>query len=318
MTYGYSKSGGAKGFLTGSVVGSIGPWLAGEPLTFAPGRRFAISSQDTGGFASASNIGYMNALVTEGGGRLSVDFGNALPMVLKDGVIGLQDLGPITVAVAKTPDTVAANADAIAVAPGVSEGETLAPADYEAIGVLSAYDIAWLRTTGGVVDFPVPAAAQALIADHPLLILLPAAPDQLVGIRECLGGMWARADDFVQRIDTAATGWVSSTVSIWAMRWSEPWPGAPLNLSLQPPAPGQGGTGEPTEVKPPQAAIPIINIPASAISLPPTATAGADGVAVVTYGPPVRAIRAATWTARSMCSTTCPTWPTGRRSRRSR
>src|SRR3569833_12678 len=63
MTYGYSKTGAVA--LSGSVLVILGTWLNGEPKSFAPGRRFSIAYPNQNPFASAFNIGYMNALVSE-------------------------------------------------------------------------------------------------------------------------------------------------------------------------------------------------------------------------------------------------------------
>jgi hypothetical protein len=289
VTYGYSKWRGDAA-LTGSVIGSIGPWRNVEPLSFALGRRFAPSGDQANKnapFASASNIGYSTALVSENGARLTVDFGICLPLQLAPsagGPIAPQDLGPITVAVAKQGDVVTQTATGLSVTPGVVESQKVGSEEYETIGVVDSYDVAWLQTTGGVVDFDVPGAARALIADHPLLLLIPGKrPNiQIVAIREAFGGLWARADNFVQRVDAAPNGWVPADIYIWAMRWGKPWGGAPLAFSL-PPVSDQGNTGDAKEVKPPQVDTPDNNLPLAKIIVPTVATAGDDGVARVIY-----------------------------------
>ena len=291
MTYGYSKSGGTNDFLVGSVIGSIGPYLPGDPEMFAPGRRFAPSASSPNlPFASACGLGYMTGTVSADGATFSLDLGNSLPMSLVDQnlkpgqapYLALQDLGPLTVVVLKGEDPFASIGSGAITAPYVSEGDGLTPEGYEVIGVVQGYDMAWLLSTGGIVDLAVPAAAAALFGDHPLAILLGAAPGPLtIGIRETVAGAWVRADQFVQRVDTAETGWVSAPVNLWAMRWGRPWAGAPLLASLQPPQPGAGGTGDPDEVKPPQTSIPLINVPADKLSVPSALSAGDDGIAVL-------------------------------------
>ena len=77
MTYGYSKTPGTGGFTFGSVIGTIAPWKRGEPLSFAPGRRFAPMA---GVFASSAGFGYMNAALSQDGrGFLSIS-GKSFPM----------------------------------------------------------------------------------------------------------------------------------------------------------------------------------------------------------------------------------------------
>jgi len=283
LVYGYSKSGGANDFLYGSIVGSIGPYLAGDPEMFAPGRRFAPSANSPNlPFASASGIGYMTGAVSPDGATFSLDFGNSLPMWLTNQGLELQDLGPLTIVVLKGQDPFACIEAGAVTAPYVSEGDGLTPDQYEVLGVVQGYDMAWLQSTGGIADLPVPAAAAALIGDHPIAVLIGSGPGPLtLGIRETVAGAWVRADQFVQRVDTAETGWVSASVKLWAMQWGRPWAGAPLQASLQPPQPGAGGTGDPKEAKPPQTKIPLINVPADKVSVPATLNAAADGIGVL-------------------------------------
>ncbi|HEV3459753.1 MAG TPA: hypothetical protein VHG32_24665 [Thermoanaerobaculia bacterium] len=291
LTYGYSKSRGPDDFLVGSVVGSIGPYLPGDPEMFAPGRRFAPSASSANlPFASASGLGYMTGAVSPDGATFSLDFGNSIPMWLVDKglqpgqvpYLALQDLGPLTVVVLKGEDPFASIDSGAVAAPYVSDGDGLTPDQYEVIGIVQGYDMAWLQATGGIADLPIPAGAAALIGDHSLAVLLGSAPAPLtIGIRETVAGAWVRADQFVQRVDTAETGWVSAPVSLWAMRWGKPWAGAPLQASLSPPLNDQGGTGDPKEEKPPQAVIPLINVPPDKVLVPATLTTGDDGVGVL-------------------------------------
>jgi hypothetical protein len=284
VTYGY-RAGTAPGArLSGSLIGSLGPWLQGEPLSFAPGRRFSISATSSNApFASAANIGFFTALVSPDRRHLSLDLAVGFPLQLaNDRTIHPLDAGSITVAVAKTADTTAA--DGSTVSPGITEGQVVTPDLYETVGTINDYAAAdWLGRTGGVADFDVPDSARALIGDHPLLLLLPVTGGgQQVAIRECIGGLWTRADEFVQRVDAAPAGWVSSSVDIWAMRWGAPWSGAPVVFSL-PTVTGQGDTGNADEVKPPQVSTPDNNLPVGAVSFPPQVVSGADGKATFTY-----------------------------------
>lgn len=295
MTYGYTRDASDRQqFTYGSAIGSIGPWSRGEPLMFAPGRRFApAASGPMASFASASGLGYMTAALSHDSSILSVDFGNALPLVLADeGVppdraqITVAQLGPLTVAVLKEADHVAPSSNGSFVTmPAAIEGEELAPERYDVVGVLRDYDAAWLQRTGGIADLTIPTALRARVLDRPLLILRAAREDlQTVAIRETTGGMWVRADDFVQRVDAAPTGWVESEVTLYAMRYGRPWPSAPIDVSILPKQEGQGGTDDDTEVKPPQATIPAINTPADKVSAPSRIRSGADGRATLRYG----------------------------------
>lgn len=291
MTYGYSKTPIEQGFTFGSVVGTIGTWERAGPLTFAPGRRFAPSTP--GAFATAAGIGYMNGVLSPDGRTLSVDFGNSLPMwqVQDDGPgsspaghsIVLKDLGPLRVVVLKQADTVTSGASGLVLTASVSDGDAVTPDRYEEVGTVRSYDIDWLKATGGIADLAVPEAARALIGDHPIAVLIgDGKGGETVAIRETVGGIWVRADDFVQRIDAAAAGWVSSTVTLYAMRYGKPYPGALVDVSLLPPDDDEGGA-YPDQVKPPQTRIPTINVPADRLSLPGSVTTDGNGVATMSY-----------------------------------
>lgn len=291
MTYGYSKTPVQQGFTFGTLVGSIGPWRRGNPLMFAPSRRFAPAT--AGAPASASGIGFMDGALSADGKVLSLDFGNSLPMwqVADNGPhatpsghrIVLRDLGPLKVVVLKEADAVSSNPHGLAMVASSSEGDPLTPDQYEEIGTVEGYDIDWLLATGGIADLAVPEAAQALIGDRPLAILTgDGAGGGTIAIRETIDGIFVRADNFVQRLDAAASGWVSSTVTLYTLRFGKPYPDAQLLISLLPPDNTGGGAGA-DEVKPPQTEIPYINVPADKLSLPPAVTADADGVATLTY-----------------------------------
>jgi hypothetical protein len=291
MTYGYSKAPVDQGFTFGTVVGTIGTWKQGDPLTFAPGRRFAPSAQ--GASASPSGLGFMNGALSEDGGTLSLDFGNSLPMwQVQDNGPGaapsghriiFQDLGPLRVVVLKKADEVLTNDSGLAMIASTSDGDTLDPAQYEVVGTVEGYDIDWLRTTGGIADLAIPEAARALIGDHPIAVLVgDGKGGEIVAIRETVGGVWVRADDFIQRVDAAESGWVPSTVTLYAMRFGKPLPNAFIEMSLMAEVDGAGGAYA-DEVKPPQTDIPPINIPPEAVSLPAFVMADANGVATLSY-----------------------------------
>jgi len=288
MTYGYSRTPGTQGFTFGSVIGTIGPWTAGEPLMFAAGRRFGPTSgsglYSAPNWSSASGIGYMTGAVSADGSVLSLDFGNSLPLLQETAAdcgqsIGVKDLGPLRVVVLTEADAVTQSKQGLAMIPSAVEGEQLTAGQYVEIGVLQGYDMAWLKATGGIADLPVPEAARALIGDHPLAIL---TGDATLDIRETVGGVWVRADEFVQRLDAAEEGWVPSSVALYAMRYGKPYAGAPLTVQMMPETTEWGGDGG-NAVYPPQAEIPAINVPVDKIHLPSSLTTGDDGVAVLEY-----------------------------------
>lgn len=285
MTYGYTRTPGRQEKTFGVVLGTIGTWETGDPKTFAISRRFAQSPADDGP-QPPFTMNFMDGTVSADGGTLSLDFGNSLPLTEfagpdKQTLIQPTAQGPLEIVVLKTADTVVADAaTGLVLTPASQAGQTLAVDQYVSIGTLDTYDYAWFQSTGGIADFAIPETAKALLADHPLAIL----SKSVIVTRETVGGIWVRADDFVQRVDAAETGWVDSTITLYAMRYGQRYAGAPLQFTLATPDPDEGGTGSsPTPVRPPQADIPTINIPDSAVRIPAPRTTGADGTLTVTW-----------------------------------
>jgi hypothetical protein len=283
MTYGYSKAPNAEGFTFGTVIGSIAPWKRGEPLSFAPGRRFAPMAG--GVFASTAGFGYMNAALSQDGTLLSVDFGNSFPMALGNGSsIVLSNPGALQVVVLNDADKEVVSSGNLFLTVSVRDGDVLTAQQFETIGTLADRDIDWLDRTGGIVDFAVPEKARSLINDHPIAILLPAVQGGFpIALRETVAGLWVRADDFVQRIDAPANGWVRGEVALYAMHFGRPYEGAHVLVSLAPPDNTQGGS-PPDEVESPQAPIPTINVPADKFRFAQTRlTTGSRGKTTLTY-----------------------------------
>jgi hypothetical protein len=283
MTYGYSKTPGTEGFTFGSVIGSIAPWKRGDPLSFAPGRRFAPMAG--GVFASTAGFGYMNAALSQDGTRLSVDFGNSFPMALGNGSsIVLSNPGALQVAVLNDADKEVVSSGNIFITPSAKDGDVLTAQQFEPIGTLADCDIDWLDRTGGIVDFAVPEKARRLVDDHPMAILLPATHGGYpIALRETVAGLWVRADDFVQRIDAAANGWMRGDVTLYAMRFGRPYEGADVVVSVAPPDKTQGGA-PPDEVQSPQAPIPTINVPADKLRFAQTRLrTGSRGETTITF-----------------------------------
>lgn len=292
MTYGYSKSRDMTDFTYGRLLGTIAPWKEGEPETFAPGRRFSPSIVDAAQgppSASAYNIGYMNAAFTPGNDRVSVDYAIGLPLwllasaqpdVVDSQPIMPQDLGDIRLVVLNRADRVLPDGS---IATLIDEGNKPGDGDYVTIATLSGYsDVTWFTGTGGIIDSPVPEAAKALVDSHPLALLIQVDGIWTVAIRESNGGQWARADNFIQRLDAPVTGWASSTATLYAMRYGAPFAGASIKLSLAAPDDTSGGAGS-DEVNPPQAPIPTINVPATALRMDAAVQADDKGVATLTY-----------------------------------
>ena len=265
MTYGFFRAGRFMGFLSGS----IGLWRSGEPKSFFAGRRFAPAD----GNGSAQGINYFDADIDNG--QLSVDLGNALPLVAG----GVSDIGRIFVAVLQQPDGVGASG----LLPGTAEAATIATADALVLGEVKYQETNWLNETAGIVDFALDPVAASLAADHPLalLALLPSGQYQVL-IRETVAGLCCRAEDFVVRLDSTTTGTVDWQVKVFARRFGKPLANLPMGLFAYPRMSGRG-IGDPTDPSQPVAPIPDINFPAECVVTSAPATSDGNGAWTISF-----------------------------------
>lgn len=273
---------GHLGHFLGLLTGSIGTWSTGSPKSFVAGRRFAVAQP--GSPATPAGIGFFDGETSEDTAIVSVDLSNALSIAAGDGT--LQDIGRLSLAVLKTPDSGSVESGYKA---GVAEGATVAENDVVLLGGLDDYAApGWLEKTAGILDFDVSAEARELLADHPLVLVRAAASEGFkVLIREAVGGVMVRADDFVVRLDACKDGAVTVERTLFAAQWGRPAPGLPITLSLEPRAEGAGGGPDNQDAAPPQAPIPAIGPPKegegpAAVTFEQKATTGADGTATVT------------------------------------
>ncbi|MGH4023992.1 MAG: hypothetical protein ACRDRV_05345 [Pseudonocardiaceae bacterium] len=266
-TFGYVTNSRDPRFTLGRVVGVIGPGRSGQPRRFVLGRRFAPAD----GNATPEGVNFFDAVLDPPARRLSVDLGNALPLSGSSGAIA--DVGPLMVAVLRTPDSPDGT-------PGVREGETVPAADLLTVGSIEYRTPQWLVSTAGVVDLALDDAGVALAADHPLALVAPDGDNARMVIRETFGGLLARCDQVVVRVDTRSEETVRVPVRLYAARWGTPLPQVRISTQLQPPISGLGG-GNPDDPDPPTATIPDINTPPEAVAVPSGTTTGGDGSAEV-------------------------------------
>ena len=267
-TFGYFTLSREPRFTLGRVVGVIGPGRAGQPRRFVLGRRFAPAD---GNATAPEGLNFFDALLDPAGRRLSVDLGNALPLTGPFGAMA--NIGPLALAVLRTPD----GADGT---PGVQEGEIVPAAGLLAVGPIEYRKPEWLLNTAGVIDLTLDDAGVALATDHPLALVAPDGDHARVIIRETFGGLFARSDEVVVRVDTRHGGTVHVPVQLYAARWGVPLAAARISTQLLPPIPGMGGAG-PGDPDPPTAPIPNINTPPDAVTVPSGATTDAHGRAEV-------------------------------------
>lgn len=213
-------------FSLGRIIGSIGPYFEGEPLTFAAARRLYginYTASIRGTYFSISNF-----LAEPDARRVSVDLGASFPVADSIGTINYkQDL---RLAVSKVPQT------------GVASRQTpttyISPNDFIEIGALDYQsDPNWLNQTGGIVTFNnLPDATTSALNTSQLLLVTPSTsqPGQFAIIaREAIDGLVARADNFIQRLDYGQ----SVDVDFYAYQWGKLLPDAGISATLDPPTP---------------------------------------------------------------------------------
>lgn len=260
--FGYSRNNLIPRFTMGHVVGTIGPYLEGEPEQFVRGRQFIY----TGNWpVPAGGMGNMQAKVSGDGNTVTADFGNSFP--IEKANTGLMDIGQVFLGVlTSNPPNIlpTVNADQV-----------------EIIGEVPYLTPGWYDQTAGVMDFDLRGNAKArqLTPSNPLVVLSPAASGSYtVRLQETIDGQYMRADNFVYRIDPGQTQYIE----FYADRFGVPIPKAAINLSVTEGFMGGAGGGKTvTPVTRPRAAIPAIETPADAVQWPAKVTANDQGRATV-------------------------------------
>ena len=225
-------------FTLGRVVGAIGPYRTGEPQRFVSKRRLTPTSP-------ATTAGY--AAATLDGQVLTVDLGNSLPTASVGGP--LADMGTLQVALV-----------------GPSGGpELLGGVDYGQRG--------WFERTSSIVRMPLSSEQAERAATTPLALVQNAgSASAAVILAEDPSGGWARADQFVFRLDPGD----SATTMFYASTFGAPAAGATISLAFDPSQMAsqidQGPISGPRPVGQPE----------SALTFPAQITTGVDGTAAMT------------------------------------
>ena len=243
-------------FSTGKIIGTIGPWLKGEPDLFAPARRL---------FGTVgSYFPYANYIYDEKSQFINVDLGNSIPINDPFGHIDNR-FRHLNFAVSTQSDVNIPLGGSVS--PGISR------ADFVDIGSLKIDNRrSWLDETGGIVSFSVPKMAQTLLKDHQLILYVAEGKQNIVYAREASGGLMLRADQNVFRMDPPKA---SATTNFYAYQWGKPLPNATVQVNLMGPMANMGG-GSKSDPRPPQAKIPLINVPADKMTIVKPATMVTD------------------------------------------
>jgi hypothetical protein len=259
--FGYARDNTIPRYTMGHIVGTIGPYLKGEPKHFTRGRQLTASF--TNRLASTTSMGNIQAKVAADLNSVTVDFGNSFP--IKDADSGLMDIGKVFLGVLKSnPENVQASIPA--------DGVVM-------IGEVPYLTTGWYDTTAGVQTFDLTSNqdARALLPGHPLVILTPTTTsDNKVLVQESINGLYVRADNYVFRIDPGEC----RQIEFYADQFGSALANTTITLAVT--AGFMGGPGGGATISPPArptAAIPQINTPADAIQFPATLTTDANGFA---------------------------------------
>ncbi len=256
--YGFGRDPSRPRYTMGRVAGAIGPYRSGEPKHFVFGRQMVAAQDLENTLGAVTGVYTFQAKVDSVRKVLTADFGNSLQIVDADGP--LADVGRLQMAVLKTqPDQPLDHVEADQIA---------------LLGEVPYRVPDWYMRTAGVQDFDYSADpwCVANIAQYPLLLIGPKGKGNTYGVmvQETLGGLYVRADDFVRRLNPAAT----DTVELYATDYGKPFQG---EIALSVNKGMMGGTRGAKGVPPP-----AIQNPAEGLTYPASLSTDTNGKAVLT------------------------------------
>ena len=264
--YGFGRDPSQPRYTMGHLVGTIGPYLRGEPKQFVLGRQMITFAPNWP--VPDSNVNSLQAKLADDGNSLTADFGNTFPIIDSSGAP--TNLGPVQLGVLRTnPQQHITTID--------SSGIVL-------IGEVPYLNETWYTQTAAVQTFDLTANAEAqqLLVGNPLVLVTPVigspAPTYNVLMQESVDGVYVRADSFVYRMNPGET----QRVDFYATRFGKPLAKSVIKLS---PTEGfMGGSGGGKTISPtprPAAAIPDIGTPAEALEFKDSVPTDANGHAVL-------------------------------------
>lgn len=239
--FGYGRDPKIPRYTFGHVVGTIGPWQAGEPDHFVMGRHMIAPGPPFG--TPPGGVATLQAQVAADNRSVTVDFSNSFQVESADG--GLVDIGKLFLGV------LTANPDSV--------NKTVPESGIAIIGEVPYTNGDWYTQTAGVSTFHLFGdAAARYVPNCPLALVSPSvAPTGVYNVRlqESIGGLYLRADQFVFRIDPGETQFID----FYATRFGAPLVDASIALSNMGPFLAQlGGTP------------PDLSVPANGVNIPPT------------------------------------------------
>lgn len=265
-------------YRTGTLIGSIGPALPGEPRTVVAARRLSNVSVVIGQ-NQVTAIGSIDLEVASDDSRLAFDLGHALLIDNPDGDV--TDLGKLPL----LTKLKGCKALVLAVKPSAFTPWVPSPQAPQILVETKPFGGDWYRRTGGIVEVELqPPQATALRAT-PLALYARMANGSLMGLcAETRDGLFVRTDTFVRRMDPGT----SDTVTFHARRFGRPAGNVPIYLQAplaMPFPPGGGG---------------VVSDPNPALTVADKLVTGADGIATLSLaasdpGNPRRQALGKTW-----------------------
>lgn len=244
-------------FMCGRIVGTIGPYLAGEPQHLVIGRHFMAAPAPTDSFFIPSGgINFFPAAIDVEASCIYLDLGNALSTTTPGG--GLNDLGDLKLGAYSpilTPPDPAGTVIALGTLP--SSGST---------GYVGNPD--WYEQTAGVVVLPLSSPLLKLAQTQQLVL----SGQQGIVISEWSNAAFVRADKFVYRLSPGD----NIDIPVYAMQYGRPLAQASISFAFDP------SQLQPTPNEWPYImASPPVGTPESALNIPQTSKTDANGKAVL-------------------------------------
>lgn len=231
VSFGYYKVIGGERFTLGRLLGSIGPYIAGDPKWFAPARRligldvdYAIGNHLKVYEEFVPDFSFSNCYYDAPNASLSVDLGGSFPLAHPMGKV--KDVNKVYVGVAKK-----VNVREQLPCVSTTDFYYIAKDAIVLIGEIEYREEDWLMNTAGISDFSVRGEAKTLIENRQIVLLAETGSDNYKILAcETKDGLSVRADYNVMRIDAPTQGASETEFEIRTYQWGKKLPGATVSF----------------------------------------------------------------------------------------
>ncbi len=244
-------------FMTGRIVGTIGPATLSEPQHMVIGRQFmalGLPPAKVNFFGPVGGINFCAGVVDATANCMYLDLGNAL----STGAGGvMNNVGDLTLSVYDpilSPPNPAGSMIPLHTIPATGTGGY-------------ASDANWYTNTAGIVVVPIDPLLMPLVQRSVLAI----SGNTNIVITESNGGAFVRADRYVYRLSPGD----QVDIPVYATQWGQPLPLAQIGFVLDP-SQLQPGSGFPYV-----APSPPVATPTNALTFSATATTDNNGIALL-------------------------------------